>query len=148
MIESKTIVCVLPLPLGDGKTHYIKQQLSHSIASLTIAVNEAFTPLNAISKLRTLPHNQKNCAIFFNFTMLPPGVRGSGGRRGRKGKRMASTILVAMMRVAQLLLQRWLGTCIQKFSVKATTVCPHLPFLFLFHHRNQYMRVNKYTTSS
>ena len=62
-------------PSGDGKTHYIKQQLAHSPASLTIAVNEAFTPLNAIYKLRALPLNQKNCAIFFNFTMLPPGVR-------------------------------------------------------------------------
>ena len=60
---------------GDGKTHYIQQQLAYSPTSLTIAVNEAFTPLNVISKLRTLPLNQKNCAIFFNFTMLPPGVR-------------------------------------------------------------------------
>ena len=65
-----------PPPLsGDGKTHYIQQQLAHSSASLTVSVNEAFTPLNAISKLRTLPLNQNNCAIFFNFTMLPPGVR-------------------------------------------------------------------------
>ena len=63
---------------GNGKTHYIKQQLGHSPASLTIGVNEAFTPLKAISKLRTLPLNQKNCAIFFNFTLLPPGVRKEG----------------------------------------------------------------------
>ena len=60
---------------GDGKTHYIQQQLAHSPASLTVSVNEAFTPLNAISKLRILPLDQNNCAIFFNFTMLPPGVR-------------------------------------------------------------------------
>ena len=69
-----------PPTSGDGKTHYIQQQLAYSPASLTIAVNEAFTPLKAISKLRTLPLNQKNCAIFFNFTMLPPGV--SGKKRG------------------------------------------------------------------
>ena len=77
MIKSKTFFSVLPLlplPLGDGKTHYIKQQLDRSLTSLTIAVNESFTPLKAISKLRTLPLNQKNCAIFFNFTMWPPGV--------------------------------------------------------------------------
>ena len=57
---------------GDGKTHYIKSQLASSQASLTIAVNEAFTPLSAIKKLRSLPLTLKDCAIFFNFTMLPP----------------------------------------------------------------------------
>ena len=71
-----SLLSPLPSTSGDGKTHYIQQQLACSPASLTIAVNEAFTPLNAISKLRTLPLNQKNCAIFFNFTMLPPGVSG------------------------------------------------------------------------
>ena len=65
---------------GNGKTHYIQQQLTHSPASLTVAINEAFTPLNAISKLRTLPLNQNNCAVFFNFTVLSPGVREDGGR--------------------------------------------------------------------
>lgn len=72
---------------GDGKTHYIQQQLAHSSASLTVSVNEAFTPLNAISKLRTLPLNQNNCAIFFNFTMLPPGVRRWVEDGGGKGVR-------------------------------------------------------------
>ena len=65
------------LPPGDGKTHYIKNQLKQSAAGLTVAVNEAFTPLNAIKKLRTLSKNQRDCAIFFNFTMLPPGVSDS-----------------------------------------------------------------------
>ena len=60
---------------GDGKTHYIKEKLRQSTRSLTIAVNEAFTPLSAIKKLRTLPPRQRNCAVFLNFTMLPPGVR-------------------------------------------------------------------------
>ena len=59
---------------GDGKTHYIKEQLQLSTHSLTIAVNEAFTPLNAIKKLRQLQPSQRDCAIFLNFTMLPPGV--------------------------------------------------------------------------
>ena len=68
---------LLPNP-GDGKTHYIKQQLADSTASVTVSVNEAFTPLKAISKLHTLPLNQRNCAIFFNFTMLPPGVSKGG----------------------------------------------------------------------
>ena len=60
---------------GDGKTHYIKEQLRKSSTSLTVAVNEAFTPLSAIKKLRKLHPSQRNCAIFLNFTMLPPGVR-------------------------------------------------------------------------
>ena len=55
---------------GDGKTHYIRQQLAQSQAHLTIAVNEAFTPLNAINCLNTLPHNISNCAVFFNFTLM------------------------------------------------------------------------------
>ena len=55
---------------GDGKTHYIRQQLAQSPAHLTIAVNEAFTPLNAINRLNTLPHNTSNCAVYFNFTLL------------------------------------------------------------------------------
>jgi hypothetical protein len=42
--------------------------------SIIIAVNETFTPLKAISKLRSLPLEKKDCGIFFNFTMLPPGV--------------------------------------------------------------------------
>ena len=58
---------------GDGKTHYIMQQLSQSAGPLTIAVNEAFTPLSAIKKLKSLPL-VKDCAIFFNFTILPHQV--------------------------------------------------------------------------
>jgi len=59
---------------GDGKTHYIKEQLTGSPAQLTIAVNESFTPLKAINRLCTIPPNTRGAAIFFNFTMLPPGV--------------------------------------------------------------------------
>ena len=59
---------------GDGKTHYIKEQLCSSSYSVTIAVNEAFTSLGAIQKLRMLPLTQKGCNVFLNFTMLPPGV--------------------------------------------------------------------------
>ena len=55
---------------GDGKTHYIKRQLSQSPGPLTIAVNETFTLLSAIRKLKSLPL-VKDCAIFFNFTILP-----------------------------------------------------------------------------
>ena len=60
--------------LGDGKTHYIKSQLRKSDSSVTIVVNEAFTPLKAITKLRSLPLENEKCGIFFNFTMLHPGV--------------------------------------------------------------------------
>ena len=55
---------------GDGKTHYITQQLVQSRGPLIIAVNEAFNPLSAIKKLKKLPLI-KDCAIFFNFTILP-----------------------------------------------------------------------------
>ena len=59
---------------GNGKTHYIKKQLSHCSEQITIAVNEAFSPLTAITKLRSLTLYQSNVGIFFNFTILPPGV--------------------------------------------------------------------------
>lgn len=65
----------LPYPLGDGKTHYIESQLKQCPFFLRIAVNEAFTPLSTIQKLSKLPLDTQGCAVFFNFTMLPPGVR-------------------------------------------------------------------------
>ena len=55
---------------GDGKTHYIKKQLIGYQPYLVIAVNESFTPLNAILKLRSLPRDA-SCNVFFNFTILP-----------------------------------------------------------------------------
>ncbi|KAL5475165.1 hypothetical protein EMCRGX_G027231 [Ephydatia muelleri] len=58
---------------GDGKTHYIKRQLKQCPSSCTISVNEAFAPLGAIKKLQSLPSNEPKCAIFINFTLLPPG---------------------------------------------------------------------------
>ena len=63
-------ICVYIYSLGDGKTHYIKRQLHGNRSSLVIAVNESFSPLNAISKLRMLPRN-KSCNVFFNFTIVP-----------------------------------------------------------------------------
>ena len=62
-----------PCVAGDGKTHYIKRQLEQCPSSCTISVNEAFAPLGAIKKLRRLPSDKPDCAIFFNFTLLPPG---------------------------------------------------------------------------
>ena len=61
---------------GDGKTHYIIEQLKgipqpHQVI---IAVNEAFTYMTAIEKLCSLPSDEIGCAIFFNFTILPPVV--------------------------------------------------------------------------
>ena len=58
---------------GDGKTHHIKEGLS-GCHSTTIAVNEAFSVVNAINKLRKLPPDKENCIIYFNFTLLSPGV--------------------------------------------------------------------------
>ena len=69
------IYCLIFLTiLGDGKTYYIKNQLSQCENFITIAINEAFTPSKAISKLRSLPLYQNKVGIFFNFTILPPGV--------------------------------------------------------------------------
>ena len=46
---------------------------------MKIAVNEAFTPLGAMKKLTCeLPADVPHCAVYFNFTMLPPGVRREG----------------------------------------------------------------------
>ena len=64
-------------PIGDGKTHYIKQQLDESDCCLIIAVNESFTPLNAILKLRSLPRN-RSCKVFFNFTIVVSNDNVSG----------------------------------------------------------------------
>ena len=62
---------------GNGKTHYIKEQLAARCAQhITIVVNEAFSPLKAITKLRSLPLYEKNTGLFFNFTIHPPGVSG------------------------------------------------------------------------
>ena len=41
---------------------------------LRIAVNEAFTPLSAIKKLCSVDLDEPESAVFFNFTLLPPGV--------------------------------------------------------------------------
>ncbi len=62
--------------LGNGKTHYIneKLKLADKEHQVTIAVNEAFSTVSAIEKLHSLPRNTKHCAIFFNFTILPPVV--------------------------------------------------------------------------
>jgi len=59
---------------GDGKTFYIKEQLKKAPKSLTIAINEAFSVANAVRKLQSLSTNVKHCALYFNFTLLPPGV--------------------------------------------------------------------------
>ena len=60
--------------IGDGKTHYIKSQLKQIDEHVVIAVNEAFTPVRAISKLCSLSLKNPGCAIYFNFTMLPTEV--------------------------------------------------------------------------
>ena len=42
---------------------------------LRVAVNEAFTPLTTIQKLTAMDFEDPEPAVFFNFTLLPPGVR-------------------------------------------------------------------------
>lgn len=65
------------LYIGDGKTFYIKEQLKKAPESLTIAINEAFSVANAIGRLQSLSTNVKGCALYFNFTLLAPGVYNS-----------------------------------------------------------------------
>jgi len=60
------------LTAGVGKSHYIRQQLVKSSHSVTIAVNEGFEPLKTIQRLHILPKDQPNCAIYFNFNLIPP----------------------------------------------------------------------------
>ena len=66
------IKCVECLTAGVGKSHYIRQQLVKSSHSVTIAVHEGFEPLKAIQRLHILPKDQSNCAIYFNFNLIPP----------------------------------------------------------------------------
>ena len=72
-----SLYCMLSLSVefltaGVGKSHYIRQQLVKSSHSVTIAVNEGFEPLKTIQRLHTLPKDQPNCAIYFNFNLIPP----------------------------------------------------------------------------
>jgi len=71
-ISSACLKCVDFLTTGVGKSHYIRQQLVKSSHSVTIAVNEGFDPLKAIQRLHILPKHQGNCAIYFNFNIIPP----------------------------------------------------------------------------
>lgn len=57
---------------GCGKSHFIKQQLKKSSYSVTVAINEGFKPQKAIQRLLVLPKDERNCAIFFNFHLIPP----------------------------------------------------------------------------
>ena len=41
---------------------------------LQIPINEAFTALSAITKLRKLATDTRGCIVYFNFTILPPSV--------------------------------------------------------------------------
>lgn len=65
---------IIAIKTGNGKTHYIKKQLAKCTEQITIAINEAFSLSNAISKLRSVSFSKDNVGIFFNFTVLPPGV--------------------------------------------------------------------------
>ena len=57
--------------VGNGKTHYIRSQLTAN--NVVIAVNEMFSIGKVIYKLKFL-NDEKKCSLFFNFTLLPPGV--------------------------------------------------------------------------
>ena len=65
---------------------------------VTIAINEAFTTLSAIERLRTLPRDARNCAIFFNFTIFPPMVSVSSNCCSKCTKVTFSAYRMALMR--------------------------------------------------
>ena len=67
---------ILCSPSGDGKTHYIWKQLNAHKQSLTVVINDSFSPYNTIVQLRQLPLERNN-VIYFSFTMLPPSVSDS-----------------------------------------------------------------------
>ena len=64
--------CVHFVTAGCGKSHFIKQQMKKSSYSVIVAINEGFEPQKAIKRLYVLPKNERNCAIFFNFHLIPP----------------------------------------------------------------------------
>ena len=64
-------VAFILFSIGNGKTHYIRSQLNAN--NVVIAVNEMFSVGKVIYKLKFL-YDEKDCSIFFNFTLLPPGV--------------------------------------------------------------------------
>ena len=70
-------VCIwISYSLGNGKTHYITEKLKliPKNNQVIVTVNEAFTTLMAIERLSSLSRDSSGCAIFFNFTTLPPVV--------------------------------------------------------------------------
>ena len=75
LVSLYTVNLVCSLTSGNGKTYYIRQQLQYipEDHQVTIAINESFTTASAIKKLCSLPRNE-GCAVFFNFTILPPVV--------------------------------------------------------------------------
>ena len=61
-------------PLGNGKTHYIKQKIQRGgRQALTIAVNESFNARTTIRQMRSLEMQHKS-VIYFSFTLIPPSV--------------------------------------------------------------------------
>ena len=46
--------------------------MKKSSYSVIVAINEGFEPQKAIKRLHVLPKNERNCAIFFNFHLIPP----------------------------------------------------------------------------
>ena len=70
-IASIYVVKWLTAYAGNGKTYCIMKQLLKYKKYAVIAINEAFTPLLAINKLRALQPSAQNCCVYFNVTLLP-----------------------------------------------------------------------------
>ena len=64
--------------LGNGKSHYIKKELSHYFQDLSVIVtlNESFNELVIIKQFQeTLKQcNPSVRALYLNFTFVPPAV--------------------------------------------------------------------------
>ena len=78
-LESTCYIFLVMFISGDGKSHYIRNKLQMCSFQVAIPVNESFSPLSVITRLRLLPLNTEVSesevyGIFFNFTMCYPKV--------------------------------------------------------------------------
>ena len=60
------------LYIGCGKTHYIRKQLNSGFHDdrTTISINETFTSHQCIRKLKQIPVDKFNAAIYLNISLI------------------------------------------------------------------------------
>ena len=60
------------LCIGCGKTHYIRKEINSGFHDdrITISVNETFTNHQCIKKLKAIPLEKLNTAVYLNITLI------------------------------------------------------------------------------